>query len=138
MERLIFPLMMGLLILSAIASQAQPTDEQIAQVQERMAEMRERLELTDEQVAELEPIITTAVQHQQAVMEKHGVSESGSGSGRPNPRKLMQMRSDMDAVRQETSDQVRTVLNDDQYQEFLKIQEERKAERRARMREGRG
>jgi hypothetical protein len=44
----------------------------------------------------------------------------------------------MDAVRQETSDQVRTVLNDDQYQEFLKIQEERKAERRARMREGRG
>jgi hypothetical protein len=73
MERLIFPLMMGLLILSAIASQAQPTDEQIAQVQERMAEMRERLELTDEQVAELEPIITTAVQHQQAVMEKHGV-----------------------------------------------------------------
>lgn len=135
MERLIFPLMLGLLIVSAPAAQAQPTDEQIAQAQERMAEMRERLQLTDEQAAELEPIITAAVEKQQAVMDKHGVSMSGGG--RPSRRQLMQMRSDVDAVRQETNSQVKSVLKNDQYEEFLKIQEERKAERRARMREGR-
>ncbi len=118
-------------IAAASAAQAQElSDEQMAQLQERVQEMVQRLELTDDQLAALEPIIRESMESRRAIMESYGL---GDGQ-RPSPRKLRGMRGEMQEVQEATQAEVSEILSDEQMDEYLAIQEERRDEMRAEMR----
>jgi Spy/CpxP family protein refolding chaperone len=136
MKGIIPTLLLGLTLATPLVLAA-PTAEQSAQLEERLSEVRARLELTDDQVARLEPIMAASLDRQFAVLERYGIDPTGAGGGRPNPRTARQLKREMDAVRSETLAQLEEILTAEQLAEFAAIQEERKREMRERMRGGR-
>lgn len=123
------------LVLSAPgAALAAPTDEQLAAIEERLAEARARLDLTDEQAAAIEPIVADSLAQQRAVLERYGIDPESRGSRRGNFRTLRRMRSEMEAIRADTLAQLQGILTAEQLDEFSALQEERRAELRERVR----
>lgn len=135
MKRIVIALALGL---TAALAHAQPSAEQQAQMEERMASIVERLELTDEQKTQLEPIVADSLTQQQEILAKYGIDPENRSSGsRPSPRQAMQLRREMETVREATKGELAGILSDEQLAEYARIQEEAKAEMRKRMRGGR-
>jgi hypothetical protein len=116
---------------------AAPTEERSAMVEERLVEVRTRLGLTDEQITLIEPIVADSLAQQRGVLERYGIDPETLGGGGQNFRTMRRMKSELDTVRADTMDQLQGILTPSQLEEFSAIQEERKAEMRARMRASR-
>ena len=115
----------------AAAQDRRLTDEQIAQIEERVAATRQRLQLTPEQQAALEPILTASAEQRVAVLQSYGFS----GETRPKLsfRQKLSLRKEMQAIREKTEGQVAEVLSAEQLAEYKKIQEENREQLRARL-----
>ncbi|MEM9384442.1 MAG: hypothetical protein AAGA68_05230 [Pseudomonadota bacterium] len=133
MTRLLFTLALAL---AAAISSAQPTQTQQDELQQRLSNVAERLELTDEQKVQIEPIITESFARQQQVLAKYGIDPGASGSSRsrPSPRTMRKLRSDMQGVRSSTREQLDGILSDAQMQEYARLQEEMQAQMRSKVR----
>ncbi len=136
MTRIIIALALSL---TAALAVAQPTAEQREQLEQRLATVAERLQLTEEQKAQIEPIITDSFTQRQEILARYGIDpQAGSGrSGRPNPRTARKLRQEMESVRDATTSQMEAILDDEQLAEFARIQEESRAELRSQIRGGR-
>ena len=117
--------------MSAAAQEQRFSDEQIAQIEERVAATRERLQLTPEQQAALEPILTASVEQRLAVLQSYGFS----GEDRPKLsfRQKLSLRKEMQAIREKTESEVAGVLSEEQLAEYKKIQDENREQLRARL-----
>ena len=113
------------------AGNAYPTAEQREQ---RMEQIVERLDLSDEQREQIRPIMENSAKQRRAVLEKHGV---GPGKPEPDRETKRAIHTDMQPVRAETEQQLATVLSDEQMEEFRQIRQELRDEWRARRREQR-
>lgn len=104
----------------------------------RAEAVQQRLNLTEQQKTQMESILEQSAARQQEVLKQYGI-EPGQGKARQKLglRKARQLGKDMAAVRKETRDEASKVLTPEQLAEFDKIQEERKAERRGKLRERR-
>ncbi|WP_136660438.1 hypothetical protein [Nitratireductor sp. XY-223] len=122
-----------LLVLYATAAPAQGMsigDEQ--QLQERVQEMAEKLQLTEDQRQALIPIMQDYGLATKAMLEKHDVDlEPGE---RPSRRKMMAMRGDVQKNRSAFEQQLATVLSPQQMDEFHRLQKEQREAMRARLR----
>ena len=142
------------LLFSAAAAPASAQEEQereeteageaLDEVRQRMEEARERLQLSDEQVEQLLPILMESFEGTMAVLSKHGIdprnrTEEGANS-RLNLRRLRALGRDLDEVREAMFDTIeeKGFLDDEQFAEFRKIQEEQRAALRERLRARRG
>jgi hypothetical protein len=128
------------IICLAIANSASfAQDAQAAAIDQRMEEARGRLNLSDAQVEALAPVLERTMASQQSILSKYGVDlESGRDVMQQlGPRNAMAMKKELDAVRADMLDAVDDILADDQFEEFQRIQNERQAEMRKRMRGGR-
>ena len=125
-----------LIALFAIGTQAKADDDRAAMAQEQMQQTFERLELTDEQIEQVKPVIEASVASMQEILLSYGMDpESRQGSAeKPGFRKMRAMRKEMHAVRENTLAELELVLSDEQLEEFKRIQGERQAEMRERMR----
>jgi Spy/CpxP family protein refolding chaperone len=107
---------------------ARPTPEQM--VEEHLTRMTEELELTDEQAAQVRPIIEELLAKRRGLMEKHrqrGRRPGGSG------------REEMEGLRKEMENRLGTVLTEEQMQRYRDGEQERRERRReAAGRRGRG
>ena len=113
------------------------SDEQIAQIRERMQETRERLNLTDAQIEQVTPILRAGFEAQMEVLEKHGVdfrNPAGERS-RLRLRQLRRLRGDLEEVRERTVEQLSDVLSEEQIEVYKEIQEERRQANSERIRE---
>jgi len=125
-------LWMALAITVLPAAQAQ--EDRAAQFEERLAETKARLNLSDEQVEQLTPIFWSGFEAQMAVLEKHGIDLQNMD---PDSQKKLGfrdariLRKEMEAVRDDMSDEVEKILSEEQFAEYKEIQ----AERREKMRE---
>ena len=121
--------------LPALAQEA----DRAAQLEERIAETRERMNLSDEQVEQITPIMETHLEAMAAVLDDHGIDfQKRSGERkRLKFRQMRALRKDLDAVRADTAEKLSGILTGEQMEEYEKIREERKAELRARIRERR-
>ena len=127
-----------LLTLSPLAVAAELSEEQQAKLQERMAETRARLELTDEQVEQMQPVMQSATEAQQAILQRYGIDlDDPSSNKRLGFRDARKLKSDMSKVRSDTVKQLEQILSDEQLKEFKKIQEERRQEIKQRIQAGR-
>ena len=122
--------------LLATSMQAVAEDDRTAAANEQMQQTIERLELTDEQIEKVEPVLQESAARRQEILSSYGVDpEAGQDSaGKMNPRKMRAMRNEMNAVRDDTLSQLKEILSDEQLEEFKLMQEERQAEMRERMR----
>ena len=112
------------------------TEEQIAQIEKRMAETQERLNLTDTQKEQIQPILRDSLEKRMAVLKSYGFSEGT----RPtlNFREKIALGKEMRAIRDDITRQVAGILDETQMAEFEKIQEERREQMRERLQAKKG
>lgn len=111
-------------------------EEQIEQIRARIQETRERLNLTDEQIEQVTPILRAGFEAQMEVLEQHGI-DIGNRSGGRNRLRLRQLRQlgrDLDAARERTVEELGAVLSEEQIEVYKEIQEERRQAMRERLR----
>ena len=119
MKRLVAILAMVLMSMpSAGAVQNSGTDpQQVEQVQQRLQEIKERLELTPEQIEKVRPLLTEEIQKLRALREKYDGEEQTLlvrlGMGR-----------ELRAVQNATDEELKKVLSKKQMEEVEKIREE--------------
>jgi hypothetical protein len=119
---------------------AQAEEDRAAQFEERLAETKARLNLSDEQVEQITPILRSGFETQMAVLEKYGIDLQDvdpDGRKKLGFRDARKLRKEMDAVRANTSDEVENILSDEQFSEYKEIQAERKKKMREMIKERR-
>ena len=135
----ITPVTAALLVLALLSLPVRAQDGQAGQFRQHMEEARERLQLSDEQVQQMAPVMARSLESQQRILSSYGIDlESRSGpTQKLGPRQAMVMRDKLTAVRADTVGALEGILTREQLDEFKRMQEERQAEIRARIRENR-
>lgn len=113
--------------------------KQFEQFRQNLEDTRRRLNLTDEQVDQIRPILRSGFQAMLEVFQKHGI-EPGEHSGttdRIGFLQLRRLRRDLDAVRKQTLKHLDGVLTDTQLKTYKQIQEEHRKALRERLRQRR-
>lgn len=110
------------------------SEEQRAQIEQHLAEVRARLRLTPEQESQLQPILRSSFEKRIAALEANGFSRDGQ---RPSLQQMRKLRTELAGLRESTEGQVATVLDERQMAEFRKIQDEMREQMRTRAKERR-
>jgi hypothetical protein len=115
------------------------SEDRAAELKERMQEAQARLNLSDAQIAQMTPIVERTMQAQKEIMARYGVDPENLGaSGRQrSPREMRAMNQEMEVVQSDTRAALEPILSDAQMAEYQRMQEERKAEMRERVRSSR-
>lgn len=137
------PLAVSAVILVSIArlpAQTEHRRDRLEQLQARVAEARDRLRLSEEQVEKLAPILKQQFQAMRKVLAEHGIDlEKRSGrSKRLGLRAARKLGRQLDNIREETLAQLQEFLHPEQIAEYKKLQAEQKKALRQRIRERRG
>ncbi len=114
-------------------------NDRTAQFEQRMEEARTRLDLSEEQVEAFSPVLKESITEQRRILSNYGVNldDRSDTAGRLGIRQARAMRKELEAVRADTQSALKPILNDEQLDEFQRMQEERRAEMRERIRGGR-
>ncbi len=114
-------------------------DDQAAQLEQQIEQLRTRLNLNDEQVAAISPVLKDSIREQRRILSTYGVNleSRDEAAGRLGIRQARSMRNELQVVREETLGALQPILDKEQLEEFQRIQEERRAEMRERIRGGR-
>ena len=122
-------------ITPALSQPAPPDREAAAEhMRQNFEEMAARLNLSDQQLPQVQAIMQDSAARRAAVMEEFGV---GDGE-RPEIglRQMRKLRGEMAPIREETAAQLAEVLTPEQMAEFEAIQEEQRAAMRERRQGG--
>lgn len=117
---------------AADADNRQLSEEQRARLDARIEEVRERLDLTDEQKAALDPVLRKDFERRIAILNEHGVTREGGEQ--PSRREARALRRDLKAAKKEAEKEIAGILDDRQMEEYRKIQDEAREEMRERIR----
>ena len=127
----------GTEMLEVPAGQDADLGARIAQLRERLQETYARLNLTDEQIEQVGPILRAAFAAQVEVLQEHGIDLLGDDSGAAGRLGLLQLRRlrrDLEAVREQTIEALDAVLTAEQLDTYKAIQEENGQAMRERLR----
>jgi hypothetical protein len=113
--------------------------DQEALVEERLAEAKARLDLSDEQLEQVKPVLEAAAEAQRSVLSRYGIDLEAEGGpeSKLGMREARKLKKDIAKVREKTLEELDEILTDEQLDEFKKLQEERRQEMRKRIRAGR-
>ena len=119
-----------------VPASAQNIDAEAAQeeIAERIETAKERLNLTDEQIPQVEEILRESAEKRRAVLEKYDLG----GGKKLGFREMRKLKSELEPIRKETTASLSAVLTPEQLAEYEKMQEEQRAEFRAKLQERRG
>jgi hypothetical protein len=117
------------------ASGADPT----AEFRRQLQNARARLDLTDAQVEQVEPILLSAFEARLEVLREYGIDlRDGPGSaGRLGFFRARRLRRDLDGVQERTLEALDDVLTEAQLETYEELQEERREAMRERLRQRR-
>lgn len=137
-----FALMLMVGLQSPQHVKAQNVDQESVQTQlaEEAAELKERLNLTEDQIEQMRPVLENSVERRLAILEKYDIDLENRDPDKKKPgyRTLRKMRKDMNKSREQTNKELSNILSDEQLKEYKKIQDERKDKMRAKLKERRG
>jgi hypothetical protein len=127
------------MILTGLSPLALSEEGFAVEMEQRLAETRARLNLTDAQLDQMVPVIENSRARQQQILARYGIDlqRRNDSASRLGLRQARAMREEMDVVRTDTLNALEGILSEAQLVEFKRIQEERKAEMRKRIRGGR-
>ena len=122
--------------LALVSPFALASSDRVAQVEQRMGEARERLNLSDEQLEQMTPVIEESMRKRRAILSSYGVDPENraNAKGKLGLRKALAMKKELNAVRADTLQALDGVLTDEQLEEFKLMQAERQSEMRERIR----
>ena len=127
---LILSLVLALMPATALA--------QAERAQQAFLEIVARLELTQDQVREVAPILRESTQRQAAILRSYGIDMQNLGERAAMDFRTAQlMRRELDAARKRTVSALSEILSEEQLEEYRKIQEETRRQVRQRIRTGR-
>ena len=124
---------------STAPGQEEAQTEQSEELRRRLEEARTRLDLTDEQVERVNPILRAGFEALQGVLQEHGV-DLRDGAGGLNGlgfRQLRRLQRDLNAAREQTLEDLDAVLTDEQLETYQEMQEENQQAMRERLRQRR-
>lgn len=118
------------LLLMSFSSSAQDQGPELAKAEERLRanieEARTRLDLTDEQVEKMRPVLIGSAQQQADVMNSYGINaESRAAGERPTRRQMRKMREEMKAIWKQANETISGILSEEQMSGYKEIQKER-------------
>lgn len=110
-----------------------------AQAEKALAEAMKRLDLSDNQVEQIKPILESSGKAQRATLERYGIDpDSEPGGGKQlSMSEALALRKELEKVRTKTLDQLEGILSKEQMREFRKMQDEQRAEMKKRISRGR-
>ncbi|MEM7705851.1 MAG: hypothetical protein AAF358_09890 [Pseudomonadota bacterium] len=129
---------MALLLQAFVGVTAQAAEDPAEAFRESYAQTQERLQLTDEQKQQVEPILRARFDASRSVMEKYGMSPDGAGQGKPSRREMRSMAKELKPIREKADQELAEILTDEQLDEYREIQEESRTQMRERMKSRRG
>ena len=98
------------------------------------SKIKARLNLSDKQAEQFEPIFLGHIEKRLGVMEKHGINRDFRSFGKKmGLRQLRAVKRDMEKINKQTENELAGVLSKEQLDEYKKIQEELRIEMRARL-----
>ena len=131
LSKILVSLLVALIGLPVVAD---ANDDRHAQIMAQVSDVKARLNVTDEQAEQLEPIFLDSSEKRFAVLEKYGISGDMRSSGKKiGFAQLRAVKRDMDKIDRETKEQLVGVLSERQLNEYKKIQQEQRAKVRERM-----
>ena len=121
--------------LSTALGQEEARTEQLEALRQRLEEARIRLDLTDEQVEQVRPILRAGSEALAGVLQQHGIDlrDRSGGANRLRFRQLRRLQRDLNAVREQTLEDLEEVLADEQLEAYKEIQEENRRAMRERL-----
>lgn len=130
-------LAVALVIIYAMSSPAvwaQATEMHSAE--QHVSELREALELTDEQVEKITPIISEGRERQKSILASYGIDlESDEKPENLGRRTAMKMRGELKDARKEMMESLSAVMTAEQLATYTEMQEERAEEQRNAIRD---
>ncbi len=125
-------LLVGLMVPApSNAQQPQATEEQIDRFLQALDDARARLQLTDAQSAEMEPILIEQLQAQAEILKDYGFSRESRP--RLSFRQRIELGRTLKRTREPFTARVQEVLDEDQFEEYLKMQDETRKRLRQRV-----
>jgi hypothetical protein len=127
--------MMILLVIQPVWADSEREDL----VEERLAEAKARLDLSDEQLEQMRPVTQEAVEAQRSILARYGIDLEAEGGPEKKlgMREARKLRQDLSKVRNKTLEQLEEILTEEQLDEFKKLQEENREMMKKRIRGGR-
>lgn len=106
---------------------------------QRFEEARTRLDLTDGQIEQVRPILRAEFEALQGVLQKYGIDlqDRSGGANRPGFRQLRRLQREVNAVREQTLEDLDDVLTDEQLETYKEMREENQQAMRERLRQRR-
>ncbi len=130
--------------LAAIGAEREPTApslqanraEPVEQFRRQLQDTRTRLDLTDAQAEQVEPILQAAFEARIEVLREYGIDlrEGAEPAGRVGFFQARRLRRDLDAVQERALDALDDVFTDAQLEAYEELQEERREAMRERLR----
>lgn len=125
----------ALMLLALLGQPATADSHPGAEAAERLAQAQVRLNLSDEQREQIAPIMQESMEKRRDILSNYGIDlDNPEASSRPGFRQARAMRSELQVVQADTIARLGGILSDEQLDEFKQMQEEQRAEMRARMR----
>ena len=139
MKHVLSIILIGLYLGPALGFAQQPGSQGLPDVQAQLEQTKQRLNPTDEQVAEIRPILKASLEETRAVLDKHGIDLSipEEQRDRPSFREMRKMGKDLKVVRESTTAKLAEILSEEQLDTYKEIQEERRKQMREQIRAGR-
>jgi Na+-transporting methylmalonyl-CoA/oxaloacetate decarboxylase gamma subunit len=124
------------LLLALAGPSARGEDSRTPELEARMTQARERLELSDEQVERMAPVLEASITERRRILAEYGVDLDSTASPLEQLgfRRGRAMRREMEAVRSDTRARLEDILDAGQLAEFERMQDELREEMRDRMR----
>ena len=97
--------------------------------------LRIRLELTEQQAHQIEPLVLSHLKTRLSILKENGISpDSRSAGEKIDFRQLRAIKREMDSLDKQIESELVEILNDEQIEEYRLIQEERRAKIRSQIR----
>ena len=125
------------LLIAAVTTPASHAEgNRAAQIEQGVQAAKERLQLTDDQVKQITPVLEESIDAQRKILSRYGIDLDAPDAPRERlgMRDARAMKRDLEAVRAATEASVGDILTEKQVDEFKRMQEERKDQIRARVR----
>lgn len=127
----------ALFLLFAHPVVAQPeelTEEQKKQMADQLENIKDQLQLSEEQAAAIKPVLMNSFQERMAIIEKYGINPNDPNAKRPKIRTMRSVGKEMDRVDKNVKDQLSNHLSAEQMETWEQLEAERKEKMRTQMR----
>ena len=133
MKYILLGISLFILLLTSGISLAESRGEILAQLKERVAQIQLELGLTDEQVAQMRPILERSLENRVRVLESHGIEFGKEAANNDlSFREKRKLGKDLKAVREQTMEELSAVLSKEQLEAYEEMSDARRKEMRER------